>query len=169
MKNKPYVTGDLQIRSWRNNESQQLTFVVTQECNLRCGYCYMVGKNNEHRMTFETAKRIVDYFIDNRDILFTTDYVILDFIGGEPLLELELIDKIVDYFRLTAYKKKSKWFGRFRISIQSNGILVGTEEFQKFLRKNNNLVSVGITIDGTKEKHDMQRVFPNGEGSHSIV
>lgn len=129
----------------------------------------MVGKNNEHRMTFETAKRIVDYFIDNKDILFTTDYVILDFIGGEPLLELELIDKIVDYFRLTAYKKKSKWFGRFRISIQSNGILVGTEEFQKFLRKNNNLVSVGITIDGTKEKHDMQRVFPNGEGSHSIV
>lgn len=44
MENKPYVMGDLKIRSWRNNESQQLTFVVMQECNLRCGYCYMTGK-----------------------------------------------------------------------------------------------------------------------------
>lgn len=120
-------------------------------------------------MNYDTAKKIIDYFIDNRDSLFTTDYVILDFIGGEPLLEIKLIDKIVDYFRLATYKKKSRWFGRFRISIQSNGILVSSKEFQRFLRKNKNLVSVGITIDGTKEKHDMQRVFPNGEGSHSIV
>lgn len=169
MENKPYVTGDLQINSWRSNESQHLTFVVTQECNLRCGYCYMVGKNDKHRMDFETAKKIVDFFVDNRETLFTTDYVVLDFIGGEPLLEIELIDKIVDYFRLTVYQKKSKWFGRFRILVQSNGILVDSEAFQKFLRKNNNLVSVGITIDGTKEKHDMQRVFANGEGSYSIV
>ena len=169
MGTKPYAMGDLHANIWRGNESQHLTFVVTQECNLRCGYCYMVGKNDMHRMDFETAKKIVDYFVNNKDTLFTTDYVVLDFIGGEPLLEIELIDKIVDYFRLSVYKKKSKWFGRFRILIQSNGVLVSSEKFRKFLRKNHQMVSVGITIDGIKEKHDMQRVFPNGEGSYDIV
>ena len=169
MEKKPYIMGDLKTNTWRSNESQQLTFVVTQECNLRCGYCYMVGKNSKHRMEYDTAKKIVDYFVDNRELLFTTDYVVLDFIGGEPLLELELIDKIVDYFRLKVYNQKSRWFGRFRILVQSNGVLVNSEAFHKFLRKNKDMVSIGITIDGTKEKHDMQRVFPNGEGSYSIV
>ena len=169
MGTKPYAMGDLHANIWRGNESQHLTFVVTQECNLRCGYCYMVGKNDMHRMDFETAKKIVDYFVNNKDTLFTTDYVVLDFIGGEPLLEIELIDKIVDYFRLSVYKKKSKWFGRFRILIQSNGVLVSSEKFRKFLRKNHQMVSVGITIDGIKEKHDMQRVFPNGHRSYDIV
>ncbi|MDE6607087.1 MAG: CXXX repeat peptide maturase, partial [Lachnospiraceae bacterium] len=169
MGTKPYVTGDLVIDTWRHNESQQLTFVVTQECNLRCGYCYMVGKNDKHTMDFGTAKRIMDYFIDNREELFVADYVVLDFIGGEPLLEIDLIDKMVDYFRLTTYQKKSRWFGKFRIMMQSNGVLVDSEKFQKFLRKNRNMVSLGITIDGTERKHDLQRVFPNGEGSYSIV
>lgn len=169
MEIKPYVMGQVKMDTWKSNEAQQLTFIVTQECNLRCGYCYMVGKNNQHRMSFDIAKKIVDYFVENKDSLFMTDYLVLDFIGGEPLLELELIDKIVDYFRMTTYQKKSKWFGHFRIMIQSNGILVGGEAFQKFLRKNRNLVSLGITIDGTERKHNMQRVFPNGEGSYSIV
>lgn len=169
MENKKYVTGDLKVDAWRHNESQQLTFVVTQDCNLRCKYCYMVGKNEKNVMSFDTAKKIIDYFIDNKESLFTVDYVVLDFIGGEPLLEINLIDKMIDYFRLATYKKRSKWFGRFRIMIQSNGILVDSEEFQKFLRKNKDLVSLGITIDGTKEKHDMQRVFPNNEGSYSVV
>lgn len=169
MDKKPYVTGNLTVDAWRHNESQQLTFVVTQECNLRCGYCYMVGKNDKHRMSYETAKDIIDYFIENKNSLFKAEYLVLDFIGGEPLLEIELIDKMVDYFRLTAYQKKSEWFGKFRIMIQSNGVLVDSEKFQKFLRKNRDLVSLGITIDGTERKHNLQRVFPNGEGSYSVV
>lgn len=169
METKPYVTGNLVVDTWRHNESQQLTFVITQECNLRCGYCYMVGKNDKHRMNFDTAKKIMDFFIDNRESLFVADYVVLDFIGGEPLLEIDLIDQMIDYFRLTTYKRKSKWFGKFRIMMQSNGVLVDSEKFQKFLRKNKNLVSLGITIDGRERKHDLQRVFPNGEGSYAVV
>ncbi|MCM1500507.1 MAG: radical SAM peptide maturase, CXXX-repeat target family [Clostridium sp.] len=168
MEDKKYVMGDFKQNSWRTNESQQLTFVVTQDCNLRCKYCYMV-KNDKNVMSFDVAKKAVDYFMDNKETLFIRDYIILDFIGGEALLEIKLIDQIVDYFRLAAYKKKSKWFGRFRINVQSNGLLVDSEDFQRFLRKNRNLVSVGITIDGTKEKHDLQRVFPNGAGSYDIV
>lgn len=166
---KPYIMGEYTRNTWRQNEAQQLSFVVTQDCNLRCKYCYMVGKNNEHKMRFETAKKIIDYFVDHKDDLFDSDYLILDFIGGESLLEIELIDQIVDYFRLTTYQKRSVWFGHFRISLESNGILFDSEAVQKFLRKNKNLVAVGITIDGTKKKHDLQRVFPNGEGSYEMV
>ena len=142
---------------YNNGDYQDITLSITEECNLRCKYCYMVGKNSEHRMSFETAKKIIDYFVDHKESLFDSDYLILDFIGGEALLEIDLIDQIVDYFRLTTYQKGSVWFGRFRVSLQSNGILVDSEPVQKFLRKNKNLVSLGITIDGTKEKHDLQR------------
>lgn len=161
--------GNSEINIWRKGKTRQLTFVVTQDCNLRCKYCYMVGKNNRHRMSPQTAHDIVDYFFFGKEDIINAEYVVLDFIGGESLLELELIDETVDYFRLKAYKTNSKWFDRFRIMIQSNGILVGTAEFKRFMEKNKGIVSLGITIDGTKRKHDMQRVFPDGKGSYDIV
>lgn len=169
MEHGTYTMGKLDVNTWRGNDAQQLTFVVTQDCNLRCKYCYMTDKNDKNVMNFEVAKKIVDYFIDNRDELFSTDYIILDFIGGEPLLEVALIDKIIDYFILSTYQKKSKWFGKFRIMVQSNGVLVDSPEVQRFLKKYKNLLSLGITIDGTKEKHDFHRVFPNGKGSYEII
>jgi len=101
--------------------------------------------------------------------LYSADYVVLDFIGGEPLLEVTLIEQIIDYFILTTYLKKSIWFGKFRIMIQSNGVLVDKPDVQRFLKKYKNMLSLGITIDGTEVKHNLQRVFPNGSGSYSIV
>ena len=142
-----YIMGKPDLSSWRGNDSQQLTFVVTQDCNLRCKYCYMTDKNNKHVMSIETAKKIIDYFVDNRDILYSADYVVLDFIGGEPLLEVTLIEQIIDYFILTTYLKKSIWFGKFRIMIQSNGVLVDKPDVQRFLKKYKNMLSLGITID----------------------
>ena len=170
MENKNYLVGTNTIdMSWRAGQAQQITFVVTQECNLRCKYCYMTDKNKCNVMSFDVAKNAIDYFIDNKEALFTTDYVILDFIGGEPLLEMTLIKQIIDYFVLSTYQKKSPWFGRFRVSIQSNGVLVGEASFQKLLKRHENLIGLSITIDGTEEKHDMQRVFPDGTGSYKTV
>ena len=166
---KNYYMGNPEINIWRRGRARQLTFVVTQDCNLRCKYCYMVGKNDKHRMSFDTAKDIIDFFFFGTDEVIDAEFVVLDFIGGESLLEIKLIDKTIDYFRLKAYEKKSRWFDRFRIMIQSNGILVGTSSFKKFMKKNKGIVSLGITIDGTKRKHDLQRVFPDGSGSYDIV
>ena len=164
---KKYLMGGKISNLWKDNEAQQLTFVVTQDCNLMCKYCYMLGKNKSKKMSFEIAKKAVDFFLDNN--LIDTKYVILDFIGGEPLLEIELIDKIVDYYKLKTYLTDSRLFGKYRISIGTNGVLYNTDEVQRFIRKNSKMVSIGMTIDGIKEKHDMQRVFPNGEGSYDIV
>ena len=144
--NKNYAMGKLDRDMWRGDDSQQITFVVTQDCNLRCKYCYMTDKNDKNVMNFETAKRIIDYFVENKEVLFSTEYIVLDFIGGEPLMEIKLIDQIVDYFILSTYQKKSKWFGRFRIMIQSNGVLFNSPEVQRFLEKNKPLVSLGILL-----------------------
>lgn len=170
MTHKEYSMGSRElVRGWRPDDSEQLTFVVTQECNLRCKYCYMVDKNDNNIMPFDVAKKAIDYFIKNKDCLFSTEHIVLDFIGGEPLLEIELISRIVDYFKLKSYIEKCDWFGKFRISMSSNGTLYNSEKVQKFIKRNKDLVSIGITIDGIKEKHDLQRIYPNGTGSYEKV
>ncbi|MFA9377333.1 MAG: radical SAM peptide maturase, CXXX-repeat target family [Lachnotalea sp.] len=163
---KKYTVGT-QIPEWKSGMSQSLTFIVTEDCNLRCKYCYITHKSSNKRMSFETAKKFIDYVL-NENIKYQ-DAVVLDFIGGEPLLEIELIDKICDYFKIETYKKNNQWFWNYRINICTNGVNYSDDRIQKFLNKNYGKVSLSITIDGIKEKHDLQRVFPDGSGSYDIV
>ena len=163
-----YLMGT-QIQSWRPENAKVITFVVTQDCNLRCKYCYMTGKQSEHKMTFETAKKAIDYFLKEKNHLFEDDYLILEFIGGEPFLEIDLIDKITDYFKIKIYTENCGWFGKYRIAISTNGILYSSEKVQRFIKKNKKSLSIGISIDGTREKHDLQRVYPDGKGSYDEV
>lgn len=100
----------LDKNSWNDGNYLNATFCVTEDCNLRCTYCYMVGKNKFHRMDFDTAKNIVDFLMNDEYSLNLSDSIMLDFIGGEPLLEIDLIDRICDYFLLKAYKENHKWF-----------------------------------------------------------
>lgn len=119
-------------------------------------------------MSFDTAKRAVDFFLDNSKY-FNTDAVIWDFIGGEPLLEIELIDQICDYIKIKTYELGHKWFNEYRISMSTNGTLYHKKQVRDFIMKNRMKCSIGISIDGTKEKHDLQRIHSNGEGSYDEV
>ena len=80
-----YLMGD-SLKPWKGGVAQSITFVITQDCNLRCKYCYMTSKNQENIMSYETGKRAIDYFLTNSN-LFTADAVVLEFIGGELVLE----------------------------------------------------------------------------------
>lgn len=75
------------IYMWRDGAFQSIEFVVTQECNMRCKYCYMIGKNDKNRLSIETAKKAIDYILSD-DMLFEQDALAINFIGGEPLLEI---------------------------------------------------------------------------------
>lgn len=155
------------IASWENGSVQHISFVVTEDCNLRCKYCYITHKSANKRMNLEVAKKFIDIlFSDN---IRRSDCVILEFIGGEPLIEIEIIDKITDYFKLTAYSKKNKWYWNYRISICTNGVNYNHEKIQNYFMKNQNKIAVSITLDGIKKKHDLNRVFPNGDGSYDII
>lgn len=145
------------------------TFIVTKDCQLACKYCYLVGKNNNERMSWDIAKRVVDYILTHRDE-FPEDEVYWDFIGGEPFLEIELIDRICDYIKLQMYKLRHPWFDWYTFGFTTNGINYNSAKVQEFIRKNKKHMSVCITIDGTKEKHDLNRIWKNSmEGSYKDV
>ncbi|HAG44665.1 MAG TPA: radical SAM protein [Clostridium sp.] len=158
--------------SWKGNYETQsvktITLCVTEDCNLACKYCYMTGKNIKNKMSFDIAKRCIDYILSNRDI-FYEDSVVWDFIGGEPFLEIDLIDKICDYIKLQMFLLKHPWFDSYRFSFSTNGLFYSSEKVQKLINKNKGHISIGISIDGNKIKHDLQRVYKNGDGSYEGV
>ena len=150
--------------AWRNGEAKSITFIVTKDCQLACKYCYLVGKNTKERLTFGVAKEAIDYiFANENDPQFSYEAVTFDFIGGEPFLEIDLIDQICDYIKIELFRLNHHWFNAFRFSFSTNGINYRSEKVQNFIKKNRNHMGVGITIDGTQKKHDLNRIW-KGEG-----
>ena len=157
-------------------QMKSLTFQVTDDCNLCCSYCYQQNKGH-HKMPFEVAKKFIDYVFKNRTIegspFCDKDVrgLTLEFIGGEPLLEIDLIDQICEYFetKLNEIPYDSPWQLFHIYNICSNGVLYFTPAVQKFIKKYNNLLSLNITLDGCKELHDKCRLFPNGQGSYDLA
>ena len=155
-------------KSWEEHSSKNITFIVTKDCQLACKYCYLVGKNSKERMTWEVAKAAIDYILDHEEDM-KEESVIWDFIGGEPFLEIDMIDKICDYLKKEKYRRNHHWFNSYRFSFSTNGINYGTDKVQRFIEKNREHLSIGITIDGTKRKHDLNRIWKTAEMEKGIV
>lgn len=146
------------------------TFQTSERCSLNCTYCYQFNKTNM-RMSFETAKTFIDnlladkYGYINR---YNSPAIIIEFIGGEPLLEINLTRKIYEYFLDQCYELNHPWFKLHRVSICSNGLQYFDDEVQDFFKEYAHNVSFNISIDGNKQLHDSCRIQPNGEGSYDI-
>ena len=145
-------------KSWQSGMAKNITFIVTKDCQLACKYCYLVGKNSKERMPFEIAKQAIDYILSHEDD-FTEESVVWDFIGGEPFLEIDLIDKICDYIKSELFRLNHHWFNSYRFSFSTNGINYHSDKVQAFIKKNISHLSIGITIDGTQQKHDLNRIY----------
>ena len=143
---------------WKGGMAKNITFIVTKDCQLACKYCYLVGKNSKERMSFEIAKQAIDYIL-NHEEEFKEESVVWDFIGGEPFIEIDLIDEICDYLKTEMYRRDHHWFNSYRLSFSTNGLNYHTDKVQRFIEKNKEHLSIGITIDGTKQKHDLNRVY----------
>lgn len=154
--------------------SRTVTFQVTDDCNLACKYCYQINKG-KRRMSFETAKKFIDLLLSGEKGFNTyvdpsySKGIILEFIGGEPFLEIDLIDQICTYFFHECIRLDHPWATTFMISICSNGILYFSPKVQAFLNKYKDNISFSITIDGNKELHDSCRVFHDGSPSYDIA
>ena len=153
---------------WQGGMAKNITFIVTKDCQLACKYCYLVGKNTKERMGWNVAKLAIDYILDHEDD-FREENVVWDFIGGEPFLEIELIDKICDYIKTEMFRRNHHWFNSYRFSFSTNGINYHTEKVQDFIKKNRDHLSIGITIDGTKRKHDLNRIWKTKEMECGII
>lgn len=154
--------------------SRTVTFQVTDACNLACKYCYQINKG-KRRMSLDTAKKFIDLLLTGEKGMNeylhpeNSPALIIEFIGGEPFLEIELIDQIYNYFFDRMIELNHKWLTMHTISICSNGILYSDPKVQRFLNKHKNHMSFSVTIDGNKELHDSCRVFPNGSPSYDIA
>lgn len=150
---------------------RNITFQVTDDCCLNCSYCYQTHKG--HRMmSKETAKEIVDLLFrlydENKEdsvINHHTYGIILDFIGGEPFMNIDVISFTTEYFIQECLRRDHIWLTNFRVSMSSNGLLYFEPKVQEYLHKYKNFVSLNITIDGPKEIHDTCRKDFSGEGS----
>jgi radical SAM peptide maturase (CXXX-repeat target family) len=150
---------------------REVTFQITNRCNLCCDYCYEHHKGSEV-MSLDTGKSIVDMLIqmwlDDKPGAFinrATKTIILDFIGGEPLLEPKLIGDICEYFFKRCVQTGCKLSSGARISISTNGQNYFEPQVQAFIRRYAPFLSLNVSIDGHKALHDAHRVDAAGNGS----
>lgn len=126
-------------------------------------------------MSWDTAKKVIDYIFEQAktpDSVLSYDKnvgLIIDFIGGEPLLNMDLVEKIISYFEKKFIEENSPWLLTHRYSFSSNGVAYFEPKVQELLDKFGDVISMGITVDGYEELHDKCRLFPNGEGSYKYA
>ena len=154
----------------KDSQCRNVTFQVTDDCCCACTYCYQTNKG-KRMMSREVAKKAVDLLFDMYDrnegtfINHNTKSIILDFIGGEPLMNIDIIDFVCTYFMDECIRRNHPWIYTWRASMISNGTHYFNPKVQNFLKKFDGFVSFGITLDGTKEIHDTCRIYHDGTGN----
>ena len=123
-------------------------------------------------MDKETAKKIIDLLfqmyednIENAFINKHTHGIIIDFIGGEPFMNIELMDYATTYFLDRCIIEDHEWLYNSRFNITSNGMKYFDSKVQEYLKKFHQFISLTITIDGPKDLHDACRKDYQGNGS----
>ncbi len=131
---------------------------VAHTCNLNCSYCFAAqGEYQGERavMSFEVGKRALDFLIENSG---TRRNLEVDFFGGEPLMNFDVVKQLVAYAR-----EREKECGKnFRFTLTTNGVLIDDDVIEFSNREMHNVV---LSLDGRKEVHDRFRVDYAGKGS----
>ena len=134
---------------------------------MACTYCYQHNKTS-NKMSFEVAKKFIDDLLADKYFINTQrdKSIILDFIGGEPLMEIDLIDAICTYITDEMLRLDHPWLPLMKFSLCSNGILYNTPKVQNFFKKFGSRLSFSVSIDGNKTLHDACRIDLQGNGTY---
>ena len=146
----------------RKTEIKALCLHVAHTCNLNCEYCFASqGKYHGERalMSYEVGKHALDFLIENSGNRHNLE---VDFFGGEPLMNFEVVKKLVEYAR----KQEKIYNKNFRFTLTTNGLLIN-DEIIDFVNKE--MSNVVLSLDGRKEVHDHLRKTITGEGSYDII
>ena len=143
-----------------------LTLNVASGCNLRCVYCWNQGgaygrATRQGRMEIPTALKAVDFMVRHSS---PQDALLVDFYGGEPLLNFEVLRATMDYCR--GLEKEKKCDRTFSFKVTTNGTLLTREMVEYFSQLD---VSLGVSIDGRKVIHDRNRPYPDGSGTWETI
>ena len=135
---------------------------IAHDCNLACKYCF-AGKGeycgDKALMSFEVGKRALDFLIENSG---TRRNLEVDFFGGEPLMNFDVVKQLVAYAR----EQEKIHNKNFRFTLTTNGVLL-TDEVMEFANKE--MYNVVLSLDGRKETNDRLRVSRNGKGSYDMI
>ena len=146
----------------RHTEVKALCLHVAHTCNLNCEYCFAAqGKYHGERalMSFETGKRALDFLVEHSGKRKNLE---VDFFGGEPLMNFEVVRQLVAYARSIEQEKGKN----FRFTLTTNGVLLDDEVTEFANRECHNVV---LSLDGRKEVHDRLRQTVNGQGSYDVI
>ena len=135
---------------------------IAHTCNLNCSYCFASqGKYHGERavMSFEVGKRALDFLVENSGSRRNLE---VDFFGGEPLMNFQVVKDLVAYAR-SIEKQKNK---NFRFTLTTNGVLIDDDVIEFANKEMSNVV---LSLDGRKEVHDRFRVDYLGNGSYDKI
>ena len=147
----------------RKTVVKALCLHMAHDCNLACKYCFAEegtyhGQPRE-LMSEEVGKRALDFLIENSGSRVNLE---VDFFGGEPLMNFEVVKKLVAYGR-----EREKETGKnFRFTLTTNGMLLNDEVIDFC---NEEISNVVLSLDGRKEVNDLMRPTPNGKGSFDVI
>ena len=151
-----------QAAARNKNVVKSMCLHIAHDCNLRCRYCFAsTGDFHGDRllMPLEVAKKAIDFLMENSG---SRKHLEVDFFGGEPLMNFEVVRKTVEYGR-----EQEKKYGKvIRFTITTNGVLLN-DEIMDFLNKE--MSNVVLSIDGRQEIHNNMRKTVNGKPSFDIV
>ncbi len=153
---------ETEARPVKSDEVKALCLHICHDCNLRCAYCFAdEGAYHAARemMSFETARAAIDFLLEKSGKRKVLE---VDFFGGEPLMNFDVVRRTVEYAKEEAAKRGK----RFLFTTTTNGLLLDDEKI-KFL--NEEMENVVLSLDGRKEVHDAVRKTVNGKGSFDAV
>ncbi|HIY17773.1 MAG TPA: thioether cross-link-forming SCIFF peptide maturase [Candidatus Blautia avistercoris] len=146
----------------RETVVKALCLHIAHDCNLACRYCFAEeGEYHGKRdlMSYEVGRQALDFLIANSGNRRNLE---VDFFGGEPLMNWEVVKKLVEYGR----EQEKIHDKKFRFTLTTNGVQLN-DEIMEFANKE--MANVVLSVDGRKEIHDLMRPFPKGAGSYDLV
>ena len=146
----------------RQTVVKALCLHIAHDCNLACKYCFAEeGEYKGHRelMSYEVGKRALDFLIENSGSRRNLE---VDFFGGEPLMNWQVVKDLVAYGR----EQEKIYNKKFRFTLTTNGVLLN-DEIMEFANKE--MANVVLSIDGRKEVNDQMRPSRNGKGSYDLI
>lgn len=156
-----YRDGVIDFRK-RQTVVKALCLHIAHDCNLACRYCFAGEgeyKGDRSLMSFEVGKKALDFLVANPGSRRNLE---VDSFGGEPLLNFDVVKRLVAYGR-GIEKEKDK---HFRFTLTTNGVLLDDEVIEFANQEMDNIV---LSIDGRKDVHDHMRPFKNGSGSYDLI
>ncbi len=149
-----------------NNLPTAASFLVTENCNLACKYCYELGDHKNNKMSYDVIHKGLEYLCNNAKVLNKDNKFHVMIFGGEPFLYPDIVEEICEY----GYQLQQKNNIKFTATVITNGTQMNDHILYILTNYKNKIgLTCQLSIDGIEEAHNLYRVTKSGEGSFKYI